>query len=614
MSTTIIKSKRNIKAESQRGEKKDTIKKAIVTIPANGEQKIVAITEIDFSPLNYRRYYSQEALNDFASELKLHGIISPVTLRKMPSGRYELVAGERRLRAAQIAELKEIPAIIKELTDDEVTEIQLSENLQRENPHPLDEAQAIKRMNGKYKTVDEIAARLGKSRSFVYSRIRLLSLIEPLQEMFFAEAININEAFEIAALNAESQQEFFNGHCINWKEQKRFSLGNLYYALNKFRYDLKRAPFDTKDKTLNPQMGACTKCPFNSATLKSLFPELAKEAICSGKDCYQLKCKAHFIRSISIACAEHQPTALIYDWGLSDSTQRLIDSIDDVNGLTKYIRNSVTLLQKPEKPEPEDFLDESFADDEQEAPILDEQSYKEALAEYNDSLAEYEQSIENGSLQKGLLVSERGIELVYFSLDMRKQQSGNNVTAKQVQDAIKSGGATVALLQAEMERLREREKRSKELDGEKIQLNIHESFIKSNDSPSDVNSLTEADLIAARLLVYQSLDWSAKRRADAVLFETETEDKTLSLYERLAFLTELQYSYLIRLAVSTKSESKLPAYPTGDALRRIASAAGTDIEGIVQAQQEKAKARDARLTERLAELQKKIELLMPAGE
>src|ERR1700730_9533091 len=80
-----------------------------------GELKNVAVTNIDFSPFNYRKFFSEKALEDFATEIALHGIISPLTLRAIPSERYELVAGERRLRAARIAKLNEVPAVIKVL-------------------------------------------------------------------------------------------------------------------------------------------------------------------------------------------------------------------------------------------------------------------------------------------------------------------------------------------------------------------------------------------------------------------------------------------------------------------------------------------------------------------
>ena len=197
---------------------------------------------IDFSPFNYRNYFSEEALNQFAEELKQHGIISSLTVRKKEDGRYELVAGERRLRAARIAALPDVPVMIASLSDEQVIEIQLSENIQRENPHPMDEAKGIAQMQAAAKSIDEIAARLGRSRQYVFGRLKLTALIESFQEMLYENKLSLQDAFKIAGLSADSQTDFFKEHCTGWKKQKHFSMYNLDYYLNQYRYDLKRAP------------------------------------------------------------------------------------------------------------------------------------------------------------------------------------------------------------------------------------------------------------------------------------------------------------------------------------------------------------------------------------
>ena len=135
-------------------------KKQTQTVMEQGKPETLSTEKIDFSPLNYRKYFRQEDLEKFAEELKIHGIISPLTVRKLANGKFQLVAGERRLRAAKIAKLQTVPVIIRILTDEQVTEIQLAENLQRENPHPLDEANAVKLMQDTGKTIDEISPAL----------------------------------------------------------------------------------------------------------------------------------------------------------------------------------------------------------------------------------------------------------------------------------------------------------------------------------------------------------------------------------------------------------------------------------------------------------------------
>jgi ParB/RepB/Spo0J family partition protein len=173
----------------------------IARILAKAERKDIPTDKIEFSPLNYRKYIAEEELQQFAQEIAQHGIISPVLLRLLPNNRYELVVGERRLRGARIAKLRTMPAMIAQLTDDQVVEIQLAENLQRENPHPMHDAHAIGQMQKTGKTIDEIAARLGKTKQFVYGRIKLLSLTDAFQEMVLADAVSLRDALQVAALS-----------------------------------------------------------------------------------------------------------------------------------------------------------------------------------------------------------------------------------------------------------------------------------------------------------------------------------------------------------------------------------------------------------------------------
>jgi len=160
--TTKLKS-RHKKPDNRNTPREDKAALANIALLRDADFGQINTDDIDFSPLNYRKYFSEEALQSFAEELKQHGIISPLTVRVGKGSKYELVAGERRLRAARIAGLSTVPAAMATLTDEQVIEIQLSENLQRENPHPMHEAQGIGQMQSTGKNIEEIAARLGKS-------------------------------------------------------------------------------------------------------------------------------------------------------------------------------------------------------------------------------------------------------------------------------------------------------------------------------------------------------------------------------------------------------------------------------------------------------------------
>lgn len=582
------------------------------TVLQDAEYKQVNTEDIDFSPLNYRKFISEDALQQFAEELKQHGIISPLTLRPVTESRYELVAGERRLRAARIAGLSTVPAAIVILTDEQVIEIQLAENLQREDPHPLHEAQAIGQMQRAGKTIDEIATRLGKSKQFVYTRLKLLSLLEPFQEMVFANVISLQDALQIAALSETSQQEFFDEHCIKWKKDKNFRLYNLDYYLNQYRYDLKSAPFNIKDKKLVSEVGACVGCPSNSASLKTLFPDYAKQAVCSNKECYNNKCTLHFLAVLGNAITAYQPEALLYNNELTEMAENIIALIPGAGDLPRYNYHDITVIQKPVLPGKEDYT----YDDDEENPEFEEDAYKQAMDDYYLELESYNLHLQSGHYKVAVLLGNKEFAPVHFSLEKPKQYgTGNNgkeTTAKQVQEAIKAGKATPELLQSEIDRIKDKEKRSVELDAEKVQLTVHNLLSAFASEPANNTSLTQADMIGARLIVYQSLDYSSREKVYAVLFpktKSSYRETCEEVFEVISKLTDQQFAYLIRMAICGKSESKYPRQEAGYFLYQIAREAGIPVQAVEDEQAGKAKDRKEKQDLKIQELKNKIKKL-----
>lgn len=159
-------------------------------IPSSGTEPIpiqasteIPVNKITANPDQPRRYFDQAQLEELASSLKEHGMLEPVIVRPKGGG-YELVVGERRWRAAQLAGLKSIPAIIRAYDDRQVMELALVENLQREDLNPLEEAEAFVRLAQEFGlTQEQIAERVGKQRSTVANRMRLLELDEQTQEL-----------------------------------------------------------------------------------------------------------------------------------------------------------------------------------------------------------------------------------------------------------------------------------------------------------------------------------------------------------------------------------------------------------------------------------------------
>ncbi len=153
-----------------------------------------------------RREFEPGALQSLSDSIKEHGVVQPVIVRKKDD-HYELIAGERRLRAAELAGLTEIPALVREYTDQETAEIALIENLQREDLNPLEEGMAYQRMIDEYKfTQEKMASLIGKSRSYVTNMIRLLDLCDEVKELIFAKKLTAGQARPLLGLPSGAEQ------------------------------------------------------------------------------------------------------------------------------------------------------------------------------------------------------------------------------------------------------------------------------------------------------------------------------------------------------------------------------------------------------------------------
>ncbi|RPC25153.1 chromosome partitioning protein ParB, partial [Neisseria meningitidis] len=164
----------------------------------------------DIRPGRYqaRVQIDDEALQELADSIKAQGVIQPVIVREHGLSRYELIAGERRWRAAQIAGLTEIPAVIKTISDETALAMGLIENLQRENLNPIEEAQGLKRLADEFGLTHEtIAQAVGKSRSAISNSLRLLSLPEPVQEMLYQRRLEMGHARALLTLPVVEQLE-----------------------------------------------------------------------------------------------------------------------------------------------------------------------------------------------------------------------------------------------------------------------------------------------------------------------------------------------------------------------------------------------------------------------
>ena len=174
---------------------------------AAGGLKTLPLHKIEPNPDQPRQDFDPEELEELAESIRLHGVIQPLTVREMPNGYYQIIAGERRWRASRLAELTEIPAIVMEADDKKAMELALIENLQRQDLNPVEEARGYDALIREYgMTQEEAAGRVGKSRPAVANALRLLSLSEPVLEKLREGKLTAGHARAVLQLKSEKKQ------------------------------------------------------------------------------------------------------------------------------------------------------------------------------------------------------------------------------------------------------------------------------------------------------------------------------------------------------------------------------------------------------------------------
>ena len=171
----------------------------------------LAVSRIRPGRYQPRTRMDQQALAELAASIRLQGLMQPLLVRPVDRDRYELIAGERRWRAAQMAGLEEVPVLVREVPDEAALAMSLIENIQRENLNPMEEAAGLQRLIGEFKMTHELAAdAVGRSRSATTNLLRLLKLAKPVQEMLMEGALEMGHARALLALDPARQIEAGN--------------------------------------------------------------------------------------------------------------------------------------------------------------------------------------------------------------------------------------------------------------------------------------------------------------------------------------------------------------------------------------------------------------------
>jgi len=315
--------------------------------------------KLDSSPTNPRKHCDPKRLAELTESIKSMGVLQPLIVRVMPEGpvrtahavtvrgerergawsvvkgelgensamylrtgldkrqaetlaaelsgkTHQIVAGERRWRAALEARLTAVPVIVRELDDRQVMEMQIIENLQRDDLTPLEEAEGLARMKEEFKfSVEEIAARIGKSKPHVYGRLKLNELCEPGKKALAAGLLSTVVAMMIARISEQKDQKKAVEDCAATSYRSALTDARARdYIHGQFMLRLKDATFDTRDAALLPEAGPCSTCPKRSGNQPDLFHDVSEKDTCTDPACFARKREAHTARKLATAAEQ----------------------------------------------------------------------------------------------------------------------------------------------------------------------------------------------------------------------------------------------------------------------------------------------------------------------
>lgn len=266
----------------------------------------ISLAAIVPSPTNPRKTFDPARLQELADSIKASGVHQPVLLRPLPAQmladtahmkprpEYELVAGERRYRASLMAGAETIPAMIRELTDAQTLEVQILENLQRDDLTALEEAQGYQQLMDRAQiSAEDVATRIGKSRSYVFGRLKLLDMGQDCREALRTGLIDASKALLLAripstALQAKALQEIIRPNHPEGVMNHRMAQEHIR---SRYMLKIEQAVFDHTDASLAPR--ACTICPTRTGADADLFMDVMGADMCTDPDCYNHKVQQH---------------------------------------------------------------------------------------------------------------------------------------------------------------------------------------------------------------------------------------------------------------------------------------------------------------------------------
>ena len=406
------------------------------------------ITTVHPSADNHRKTFNDASLQELAESIREVGVLQAIAVRPHTAGGYEIIYGERRYRTSLLAGAKTIKATIyNNITDDEAEDMSLSENLQREEVRPTEEAKAFKRLleKGRY-DMYSLVSRFGRSEKYIYTRLKLNELYQPIGELLDNETITISVAEEISTYEPNIQKDVYEKHL---KENSRDNWAGYTLKLFKkyfeeyYTTDLEQYKFDKTE---------CKSCVHNAANY-NLFAEHNGCGHCTNRKCLDTK-NAAFVAKETEKLLKSDPKLVIarpYYGGMNETALQKLDKKGHEIKELNYTVSAQSFPKAPEAPRQEQFSKPK----EYEQAV---QTFEQKNEEYARKVEELNRKKEEGRIKTYVKVGQTEPELCYVEINKKE-----------------TAPVTVETLQ-------ERDKRFKQLSVEKIVADT-KKVVRENDYP-----------------------------------------------------------------------------------------------------------------------------------
>ena len=373
-------------AETEEIQNTETVQAPTDHTPEALPTVLMDIAQLRTSPYNPRTTYEEEGIKELAATLRESGLLHPLHVRPK-DGYYEIITGERRFHAARLLGWKQIAVYVREATDAQARDMALTENLQREDMAPRDEARAYKTLVSEGADIYTLAAKYGKSDRYIYDRLKLNDLIPAIADLLSRKMIGLGIALEVSKCEKFIQQDLYENHLKGSAEDDTPQTGWRGKGLADFRRllqdaytsDLTRYAFDKSD---------CLHCVHNTNTY-DMFAETNSCGHCTDRECLQAK-NAAFVLEKSRALLKVDPRIVVANCSYGYTNPVVRQNLEEEGHTVKKVGFGYrTLPAEPQAPQAEQFREAN--------------EYEQAVERYEMQRQEYEQT-----LQEALQQAEAG--------------------------------------------------------------------------------------------------------------------------------------------------------------------------------------------------------------